>query len=88
MKIWDHLMAQTKELVHDQFHFLAIAPWLFAVKLAAGAVKTHNRREYTKLQPAKCKLIILVAHHVTTNVVAPPTIADIGGCCGEVRLEI
>ena len=81
-------MAQSERIAHSHFCFFFEAPGFFSVKLAAGAVKSHNGRECTKLGPAGHHLIIFIAHHMTADIVAPPAIADIGcGFC-KIRLKI
>ena len=81
-------MTQSERIAHGHFRFFLKSPGFFSVKLAAGAVKPHDRRECAKLRPASHHLIVFVAQHMTADVVAPPAIADIGcGFC-KIGLEI
>ena len=81
-------MAQAQIFFHHTLRNLIEIPRFFSVKWIVGTVKAINRREYTKLYPSCHQFIITHTHHMSANIVAPPSITDVTGCAGKIRLEV
>ena len=81
-------MTHTKILLHCFFHNPVILPRFFSIKWIICTVKAVDRREYSQFYPSGSQFIISVSKHMTTNVMAPPSISDIAGICSEIWLEL
>ena len=75
-------------LLHTIFGISVIVPGFFIYKMLITAVQTTYRREYTKLHPSARKFCISYAKHMSADIVAPPSVARIGSCGREIRLEV
>ena len=51
-------------------------------------MKTHDRRKDPVLCPAGGHLVILISKHMSADIMAPPSITDVGGCGCKVWLKI
>ena len=81
-------MAQAQEFIHRSAHLRLKAPGLLAVKLIFRAVQTVDRREHAELIPSSLQLIILVAVHMTADIMTPPAVTDVGSRTGKIGLEL
>ena len=81
-------MAQSEPCFHTFCCCIIIGPRLFLHPPGTGAMQTINGRKYAKLHPAQQKLHILVAAHMTADVVTPPAVTDVGRCSGKVGLKL
>jgi len=77
--VGDEAMAKTKRFVHGAASFWDESPWLFGVPWIIRRMETQDRREDAKLYPSCCKLVISIALHMATNIMAPPAISNVGG---------
>jgi hypothetical protein len=78
-------MTESEILGSNLLYGATVIPRLLTCKFIICRVESHNRAEYTKLYPTNVKLVILLAHTMTTDIVAPPRICHIGcgsGKCG------
>ena len=88
IQIRNHPVPLPQGLPHDLSCLPLKPPGFLAVKLAFCAVKAHNRRINPKLGPSCRQFIILIALHMSADVMAPPAIADIGCHSRKMRLKI
>ena len=51
-------------------------------------MQAHDGGEYSELQPSAGHLVILFSQHMSADIVAPESIADIGGGRRKIRLKI
>ena len=70
-------MTQTQEMIHDLTFYRIILPRLFIPERIFRTVQAVDRRKYTILQPAYHQLVVAVAVHMSSNVMAPPAITDV-----------
>ena len=78
-------MAETQKLLYDQARAVQIGIWLFRYRFVRRTVQSVDRTEYTELNMTHEQLVILFSHHVSADIVAPPSIADIARRKREIR---
>ena len=88
VEIGHQLMAQAQVFLHHRLGNQVVVPGFLAGEAAVGAVQPHDGRKDAQLDPAGGQFIVLVAHHMAADVVAPPAIAHIAGVGGEIGLEV
>ena len=81
-------VAQSEEVLHHLSNVFPVSPGLFSAELAVAGMETHHRGEHSQLYPASCHLVIFIASHMASDIMAPHAVADIGSCRGKVRLEV
>ena len=72
---------------HHTLRRIIVFPRFFAIERIIRAVKPVDGRKDAQLYPADGQVVIPHASHVPADIVAPPSVADIGGVRGEIRLE-
>ena len=81
-------VAQSEEVLHHLSNVFPVSPGLFSAELAVAGMEAHHRGEHSQLYPASCHLVIFIASHMASDIMAPHAVADIGSRRGKVRLEV
>ena len=81
-------MTHPQALSHDHLGFSAVMPRLLGPELVLGRVQSIDGGEPPELRPSSHELVIAGPEDVPTDVVAPPSVTDIGGGGRELGLEV
>ena len=87
IEVRDERVAQLHGGARHTLHLGVVGPRSPLVERVLGAVQPEDRAEDAKLNPADEQLPVLDAAHVAADVVAPPTIGDVGRRSRHVGLE-
>ena len=88
IQVREELMPQFQAFAHDPFGHGIVVPRFFIDKRTAGRVQTIDRREYAVLHPARRQVVVTVSVKMAADIMAPPSVTDVGGSGSKLRLII
>ena len=87
VQVGHQTVAQPQIGLHGGAGIATVAPRLLGVEYRIRRVQAVDGGEAAELHPTGRHLVIPDPEHMTTDVVGPPVVADIGGCGRELGLE-
>src|ERR1700744_5926949 len=78
VQIRNQLVSEAHGLLHDIAALHVELPRLSEIEYVVVAMQSEDGRPAAQLVPARGTFVVLVAVHVSADVVAPPAIADVG----------
>ncbi len=88
VQVRQQTVAEPQELLHHGRALGPVQPRFLGRELAVGGMQPHDRGEDAELYPAGRELVVARPAHVSANVVAPPSVADVGSGAGKLGLEL
>ena len=80
-------VTQPQVRLHRGARVTRVAPRLLRGEARVRRVQAVDGGEAAQLEPARRHRVVAAAHHVPSDVVGPPEVADVGGRGREARLE-